>query len=146
MGWDDNWHPPDEAFDPDRPIRIHHIRRVVVVILAIALIGATSAGVWEGTSSSTSTPDGPSVTLMTTEVQRVLTGTGADEFGVAGVSSVQCHLPSSWAAGKTFTCEVFGSSKNVIGHYDATVESTTSSGDWQWKGVWEPIRHPSVTD
>lgn len=122
------------------------MRRVAVVMLAIALIGATSAGVWEGASSSTSTPDGPSLDQITNQVKVAVTGTSTNEFAVAGVSSVQCHLPSAWDAGETFRCEVYGSSQKLLGHYDATVQSTTSSSEWGWKGVWEPIQRPSVTD
>jgi len=122
------------------------MRRVAIVVLAVALVAATSAGVWEGANSSSSTPDGPPLGQLTTQVQRAVTGTGADEFGVGGVTSVQCRLPSSWDAGKTFTCEVYGTSQSLIGRYAATVESTSTSGEWQWKGVWEPVRRPSVTD
>jgi hypothetical protein len=146
VGSDDNWHPPDEAFDPDRPTGTHPVRRVVVVILAIALIAATSAGVWEGATSSTSTPDGPSLAQLTTQVKLAVTGTGANEFGVTGVSIVQCHLPSPWTARDTFTCKVYGTSQKLLGRYDATVQSTTSSGEWRWTGIWEPIDRPSATD
>jgi hypothetical protein len=114
------------------------MRRVAVVILAIALVGATSAGVWERTNSATSTPVVPALAQITAQVKQAVTGTGPNEFGVSGVSSVVCHLPSSWEAGNAFRCDVYGPSRNVIGRFDGTVESSSSSGEWQWKGVWEP--------
>jgi hypothetical protein len=144
VGSDDNWHPPDEPFDPYRPRKNHPIRRVAIVILAVALVGATSAGLWEGASSSTATPDGPSLAQITTQVQENVTGTGANEFGVTGVSSVRCHLPSSWEAGKTLTCDVLGPSQVVLGRYIGTVQPTTSSGAWRWEGEWKPSHRYSV--
>jgi hypothetical protein len=150
LGWwvgsDDNWHPPDEAFDSDIPKRTHPVRRMAVVILAIALVGATSVGVWEGASPPTSTTSGPTLEQLTAQVQQEVTGTGPNAFGVVGVSSVVCHLPSSWRAGSPFRCEVDGSSMKELGYFDGTVDSTTVPGQWRWNGVWRPSHSPSVTD
>jgi hypothetical protein len=149
LGWwvgsDGNWHPPDESFDPDRPKKRHPIRRMAVVVLAIALIAATSVGAWEGASSSSS-PGGPSLAQLTAQVRLVVTGTGTDELGVADVSNVHCGLPSSWNVGMTFRCEVYGTSRELVGHYDGVVVSASSSGEWRWNGVWKPIHRPLTTD
>lgn len=145
VGSDGNWHPPDESFDPEHPKRRHPIRRVAVVILAIALIVATSVGAWEGASSS-SAYGGPSLAQLSTQVRLAVTGTGSDQFGVAGVSSVQCHLPGSWNVGDRFSCEVYGTSQSLVGHYDGVVAATSSSGEWRWDGAWKPIHRPLATD
>jgi hypothetical protein len=144
VGSDDNWHPPEEAFGAETPRKNHPIRRIAVVILAIALVGATSVGVWEG-AGSPSYP-GPSPTQLAAQVRQVVTGTNADELGIAGVSSVQCFPPNAWSSGTTFSCEVHGSMHEVIGQYEGTVESSTSSGQWRWNGVWKPSHTSSVID
>ena len=51
VGSDGYWHPPDEEFDADVPKRNHPARRVAVVLLAVALVGATTVGAWLGGSS-----------------------------------------------------------------------------------------------
>jgi len=144
VGSDDNWHPPQEAFGSEIPGTVHPIRRVAVVILAIALVGATSVGVWEGASSSSD--PGPSPTQLAAQVRQIVTGTDAGELGIAGVSGVQCSPPDEWSVGSSFSCKIDGSSHEVIGHYEGTVESPTSSGQWRWNGVWKPNHTPSVID
>jgi hypothetical protein len=138
VGSDGNWHTPEERFDPDVPKRNHPFRRVAIVMLAIALIGATSAGVWGGVSSPP--PSGPSVSGLDVQVQRAVTGSGSTGLGVSGVVKAVCHPPASWSAGQTFKCDVFGSAQKVLGQYEGTVQPTTSSGEWQWRGVWNPAR------
>jgi hypothetical protein len=145
VGSDGNWHPPDEPFEPDRPERRHPIRRMAVVILAIALLAATSVGAWEGASSSSSY-GGPSPAQLNAQVRSALTGTGADHLGIAGVSNVQCHPPSSWNAGNRFNCEIYGTSQSLVGHYDGTVVATSFAGEWRWDGVWKPIHRSLITD
>jgi hypothetical protein len=144
VGSDDNWHPPEEAFGSEDPAKNHPIRRVAVVILAIALVGATSVGVWEGASSSSY--NGPSTTQLAAQVRQVLTGTGAGELGIVGVSSVECLPPGAWSVGSTFSCEIHGPLHQVIGQYEGTVQSPTSSGQWRWNGVWKPSHTSSVID
>jgi hypothetical protein len=114
---------------------------VLIVVLAIALIGATSAGVWGGVISPPSPSSaGPSLAILDAQVKLAVAGTGSNDSGVAGVARVVCDPPASWSAGQTFTCDVYGSAQKKLGEYDAEVESTTSSGEWRWTGVWNPIR------
>ncbi len=146
VGSDGNWHSPDERFDPEVPNRNHPVRRVVVVLLALALIGATSAGVWGGVfSQQASSSSGPPLASLDTQVELAVSGPGTSGFGVTGVVSAVCHPPTSWSAGRTFSCDVYGSAKRKLGEYDATVKPTTSSGQWRWTGVWKPNRHSDVT-
>lgn len=146
VGSDGNWHSPDEDFDSDVPKKDHPIRRVAIVILAVAVVGATTFGVWLG-GSQTSGPStaGPPLAEITSQVRQAVTGTGANQFGVAGVSSVVCSPPSSWNPGDTFKCHLYASSQRELGVYDGTVQSTTSSGEWRWNGVWKPNHRSSST-
>ena len=148
VGSDGSWHSPDEDFDADVPKKNHPIRRVAIVLLAVAVVGATTFGVWLGGSSQTANPGsaGPSLAEITSQVKQAVTGTGADEFGVAGVTSVVCYPPNSWKPGNTFKCSVYASSQRELGVYDGTVEPTTSPGSWQWNGVWNPSDRFSATD
>jgi len=139
VGSDGNWHTPDERFDSDVPKTNHPVRRVAIVVLAIALIGATSAGVWGGVTSQPSST-GPSVSSLNVQVQQAVTGPG-----VTGVVRAACHPPASWSAGQTFKCDVYGSAQRVLGEYEGTVLPTTSSGEWQWRGVWSPTHGVATT-
>jgi len=145
VGSDGNWHTPDERFDSDVPMRSHPVRRVAIIVLAIALIGATSAGVWGGVISQSSST-GPSVSSLDVQVQLAVTRTGSTGPGVTGAVRAVCHPPASWSAGKTFKCDVYGSAQKVLGEYEGTVQPTASSGEWQWRGVWSPVRRVAATD
>jgi len=119
---------------------------VLIVVLAIALMGATSAGVWGGVMSQpTPSSAGPSPTILDTQVQLALTENGSNDAGVTGVVRVVCDPPASWSVGRTFTCEVLGSAQRKLGEYDAEIEATTPSGEWRWTGVWNPRRHRDST-
>jgi hypothetical protein len=144
-GSDGDWHGPDEDFDAEVPTRNHPIRRIAIVLLAVAVVGATTFGVWLGGSAQTTGPPsgGPTIAEITSQVSRIVTGTEARQSGVAHVSGVVCHPPSSWSPGRTFECSVYGPGQSELGTYQATVESTTSSGEWRWNGVWNPIRTSS---
>jgi hypothetical protein len=148
VGSDGNWHSPDENFDADSPKKNHPIRRVAIVLLAVVVVGATTFGVWLGGSSQTtsSSPSTPSLAEITSQVNQAVTGSGANEFRVAGVARVVCNRPNSWNPGTTFKCYVYASSQREIGVYEGTVESTTSSGEWRWSGVWYPILGHSAAD
>lgn len=147
LGSDGNWRTLDERFDPPAPKRNHPVRRLLIVILAIVLIGATSAGVWGGaTSQPTQSFAGPSLSSLNTQVQLAVAGNGRNGFGVTGVVRVVCDPPAAWRVGHTFTCYVYGSAQKKLGVYNAKVESTMSSGEWRWTGVWNPNRrHDSTT-
>src|ERR1039457_1823937 len=88
VGSDGNWHSPDENFDADSPKKNHPIRRVAIVLLAVVVVGATTFGVWLGGSSQTtsSSPSTPSLAEITSQVNQAVTGSGANEFRVAGVA------------------------------------------------------------
>ena len=146
VGSDGNWHSPDEDFDADVPVRNHPVRRVAVVVLAVAVVGATTLGVWLGAGGQSAGPGGPSVSALDAQVEQVVTGTGAHDFGVTGVTGVACGPAILWRPGATFECSVYASPQRKIGVYDGTVEPTTSSGDWRWIGTWYPIQRPSTTE
>jgi hypothetical protein len=142
VGSDGDWHPPEEDFDADVPSRKHPLRRLAVVLLAVAVVGATTVGAWLGTSqtSGSSSSSGPSLVELTAQIRQVVSGTAAGGLSVAGVSSVACTEPASWSSGKVFRCEVYGPQRREIGVYTGTVAPTTSSGYWRWDGRWEPNR------
>lgn len=145
VGSDGNWHTPDEPFDSDVPKRNHPVRRLAIVVLAIALIGATSAGVWGGVISQPPS-SGPSVSSLDAQVEQAVTGTGSTGLGVTGAARAVCHPPASWSAGQTFKCDVYGSAQKVLGEYEGTVQPTTSSGEWRWRGVWSPAHRVAAID
>jgi hypothetical protein len=124
------------------------MRRVVIVLLAVAVVGATTVGAWLGGGSSTtgSGSGGPSLAALNSQVDQVVTGTGADQFGVTGVFGVVCQPPHSWIPGATFECSVYASSERKIGVYDGTVVPTTSPGEWRWRGTWYPVLRPSAVE
>jgi hypothetical protein len=64
---------------------------------------------------------------------------------IGGVTDVTCHPPGSWSAGQTFSCDVIGTSQRDLGQYVGTVQATTSSGVWRWRGQWRPSHQYSVT-
>ena len=142
VGSDGNWHTPDEPFDLDVPKRSHPLRRVAIVVLAIALVGATSAGVWGGVISHPSS--GPSVSSLDAQVQLAVARIGGTGHAMTGVRAV-CHPPASWSSGETFTCDVFGSSQTKLGQYLGTVQPTGSAGAWRWEGSWKPTHQYSIT-
>lgn len=151
LGWwvgsDGAWHPPEEDFKLDVPRRNHPVRRVAVVLLAAALVGATTVGAWlEITSPSTVTAAGPSSTALDAEVEQILTGTGADQFGISGVRAVVCSRVVTWSPGSTFECSVYAAPRRKIGIYRGTVSATTSTGAWRWTGAWYPVFRSSNAD
>ncbi len=147
VGSDGHWHAPDEDFNADVPKRSHPVRRVAIVLLAVAVVGATTVGAWLGAGSQTSGPatGGPSLGVLDAQVEQVVTGTGADGFGVTGVSDVVCGPAVPWRPGNRFECSVYASPQQRIGVYDGIVEPATSSGQWRWRGWWYPILRHSGT-
>lgn len=148
VGWwvgpDGNWHPPDEPFRA-RPVEgPHPLRRVVVVLLAVAIGAATTVGVLAG-GGTQSRPTGPSVAQLTHQVRLAVTGSGGGQVGVRGVTGVECRPPSTWSSGQTFTCDVFGPAHAELGRYVGTVQPTTPSGAWRWRAEWRPSRPYAVT-
>lgn len=147
VGSDGAWHSPEEDFGADVPKRSHPMRRVVIVLLAVAVVGATTVGAWLGQGSPGGSGSvGPSLAALNSQVDQVVTGTGADQFGVTGVSGVVCQPPDSWIPGATFECSVYANSDRKIGVYDGTVVSSTSAGEWRWRGTWYPTLHPSAVE
>ncbi len=148
VGWwvgpDGNWHPPDEPFGAETAKKPHPLRRVVVVLLAVAIVVATTVSVFARGSSPASSI-GPSLGELSYQVQQAVTGSGSGQSVVQGVTSVKCHLPSTWSSGQTFTCDVFGTSQKELGQYHGTVQPTASSGAWRWEGVWKPKYQYTVT-
>ncbi len=148
VGSDGGWHAPEEDFGADVPKRSHPVRRVAIVLLAVAVVGATTVGAWLGASSSTtgSVNGGPTLAALTSQVEQVVTGTGAHQFGVAGVADVVCVPPASWTAGARFECSVYASAARKIGVYDGTVAAGGTAGEWRWSGTWYPIVRPVAVD
>ncbi|MGD0394090.1 MAG: hypothetical protein ABSC41_15785 [Acidimicrobiales bacterium] len=148
VGSDGYWHSPDEEFDADVPKRNHPARRVAVVLLAVALVGATTVGAWLGGASGGVGPvsAGPPLAELEAQVEHVVVGAGAHEFGVTGVTGVTCGPVVSWRPGSTFRCTVYASSQRKIGVYEGTVESAPSSEEWRWRGAWYPVLGRSTTE
>ena len=140
VGRDGNWHPPDEPFSTGRARKPHPLRRVVIVSLAAAIVVATTVSALAG-GSLPSQSSGPSLLELTYQVQRAVTGSGSGQSGVRGATNVECHYPSSWSSGQSFTCVAFGPSQKELGQYHGVVRPTTSSGEWRWVGAWRPL-HP----
>jgi hypothetical protein len=146
VGADGNWHTPQESFSARVPREPHMLRRVVVVLLAVAIVVATTVSVLAGSGSLTFTPSsGPSLAELTSQVQQAVSGSGSGELRIGGVTGVKCHAPSSWSVGAPFSCDVFGSGHVKVGQYDGTVQPTSPSGEWQWQGRWTPSRPYSVS-
>jgi hypothetical protein len=147
VGWwvgdDDNWHPPDEPFGSRHAKRSRRLRRLVMIALALAVVAATSVSVWGGPLTSPSAA-GPSLAELTSQVRQAVASGSKGESSFGEVSRVTCHPPSSWSSGERFTCEVFGPSGDVLGHYEGTVQPATSSGGWRWAGAWVPSHQFSV--
>jgi hypothetical protein len=140
VGSDGQWHSPDEDFNADVPKKTHPVRRVAIVLLVVAVVGATTFGVLLGGGSSGSpSASGPPTSALNEQVQTAVTGNGPNQFGVAGVVSVACGSPSSWTPGSKFTCSVYASSHRKIGVYDGVVDPTSSAGGWSWQGTWHPL-------
>lgn len=118
------------------------------MLLAVIVVGATTVGAWLGDRSQTVSPAsaGPSLAELTAQVKKAVTGTAANEFGVADVTTVVCGRPNSWNPGVRFRCQVYGPSHQELGVYDGTVGPTTSAGYWQWNGSWNPSHRSSSTD
>lgn len=59
-------------------------------------------------------------------------------FGVPAVASVSCSMPSSWSAGKTFTCLAFRADDIEAGSLSGVVRSYRADGQWdaalEWNG------------
>jgi hypothetical protein len=148
VGSEGNWHSPEEDFDADVPKRNHPARRVAVVLLAVALVGATTVGAWLGGSSGGTGPvsSGPPLGELEAQVEQVVAGTGAHQFGVPGVTDVVCGPAISWTPDHTFQCSVYASSHRKIGVYDGTVESAPPSEGWRWRGAWYPAGGPSTAE
>jgi hypothetical protein len=143
VGSDGQWHSPDEDFNADVPKRSHPVRRVAIVLLAVAVVVATAVSSWIGAGSSSSASQGPSLATLDARVEQIVMATGAGGFGVSGVTGVACGPTISWRTGAAFRCSVYASSQHQIGVYDGTVEPTTTAGQWTWKGSWYPILRPS---
>ncbi len=144
VGSDGLWHSPDEDFTADVPKRAHPVRRVAVVLLAVAIVVATAVSSWLGVGSSTGS-QGPSLATLDTRVEQIVTGVGAGGFGVSGVTDVVCGPAIAWRPGARFECSVYAAPQRRIGVYDGTVEPSTTAGEWTWKGMWYPILRPSGT-
>ncbi len=147
VGSDGNWHAPEEDFDADVPTRNHPARRLAVVLLAVAVVGATTVGAWLGSGSGGGpVSTGPPLGGLEAQVEQVVSGAGAHEFGVAGVTDVVCDPVSAWRPGATFQCSVYASSQRKLGVYDGTVESAPATQGWRWRGAWYPVAGRSTAE
>jgi hypothetical protein len=57
-------------------------------------------------------------------------------FGVPGVASVTCVMPSSWKPGKTFACFAFRSGDIELGSVRGVVRPTTPGKPWNAELDW----------
>ncbi len=124
--------------------------RAVGTVLTLLLIGlvtsacsSTSVPGPVTTAASASTTSGasagsaPTLTSLTASVHAQLTGTGANDFSVTGMSKLTCDPPPTWRVGATFKCLAYDFAQDEIGEYDATV-LPESGGNPQWNGQWSP--------
>lgn len=126
--------------------------RAVSTVLVLLLIGVITSACGSGSTASTGTTAGassastvsdapagtaPSLTTLTSSVQAQITGTGANDFSVTGLSKLTCDPPTTWKVGATFKCFAFDFANDEMGEYDATVQPE-SGGNPQWDGLWSP--------
>jgi hypothetical protein len=143
VGADDNWHPPEEPFVARHATGSRRLRQIVVIIVALMIVAVTSVSVWGGSFTTPST-SGPSTSDLSVQVRHALTsGTGGKAL-VGGVTDVKCQSPGSWTSGEHFTCDVFGSSGNLLGRYEGTVQTAGPTGGWRWTGLWVPKHQSSI--
>jgi hypothetical protein len=89
------------------------------------------------TTSGASAGTAPTLTNLTSSVQAQITGTGANDFNVTGLSKLTCDPPAAWKVGATFKCLAYDFAQDEIGEYNATVQSESGGGP-QWTGQWIP--------
>jgi hypothetical protein len=123
--------------------------RAVSTVLTLLLIGlvasACSSTSVPGPATTAATPttsgasagSAPTLTSLTASVHAQLTGTGADDFSVTGLSKLTCDPPPAWKVGAKFKCLAYDFAQDEIGEYDATVQAE-SGGYPQWNGQWSP--------
>jgi hypothetical protein len=109
--------------------------------VAASACGSSSASPGAGSSTTTTAaaPAGsaPTLSTLTASVQAQLTGTGANDFSVTGMSKLTCTLPAKWADAATFQCQAYDFADDLMGEYDGTVQPA-SKGIPQWDGSWSP--------
>ena len=123
--------------------------RLVSAVLSLLLVGAvtsacgsSSTPATTSTAARTATTSGasgtaPSLSSLTSSVQAQITGTGANDFSVTGLSKLTCVPPATWRVGATFKCFAYDFANDEMGEYDATVQPE-SGGYPQWNGLWSP--------
>jgi hypothetical protein len=122
--------------------------RAVSTVLTLLLIGFVASACGSSvpgpaSTTATSTTSGasagsaPTLTDLRASVQAQLTGTGANDFSVTGLSKLTCDPPPDWKVGATFKCLAYDFAQDEIGEYDATVQPE-SGGEPQWNGQWSP--------
>jgi hypothetical protein len=124
-------------------------RRMIGTLFAVMLVGVVASACGSSGASSTATTTGSSTTQpakpqaapplsqLTASVQAQISGTGASDFSVSGVSKVTCTLPAVWQTGATFKCFAYDFAQDEMGEYDGTVQAP-SGGTAQWDGLWSP--------
>jgi hypothetical protein len=125
--------------------------RAAGAVLVLLLMGAVTSACGSGSTAATTTAaaggssttsaasagSAPSLSALTSSVQAQITGTGANDFSVTGLSKLTCDPPAIWKAGVTFKCFAFDFANDEMGEYDATVQPE-SGGSPQWNGLWSP--------
>ncbi len=123
-------------------------RSVAGTLVALLLCGVVASACGSGSTSpaagSSTTPttagsagNAPTLSTLTAGVQAQLTGTGANDFSVTGMSKLTCALPAKWADAATFACQAYDFADDLMGEYDGTVQPA-SKGVPQWNGSWSP--------
>jgi hypothetical protein len=139
--------PSNAAFDePEVTMRLSRsVAGTLVSLLLCGVLasacGSSSASPGAGSSTTTtmagSAGSAPALSTLTSSVQAQLTGTGANDFSVTGMSKLTCTLPAAWADAATFECQAYDFAGDLIGQYDGTVQPA-SKGIPQWNGLWSP--------
>ncbi|HVC39702.1 MAG TPA: hypothetical protein VNH20_07015 [Candidatus Dormibacteraeota bacterium] len=77
---------------------------------------------------------GPSLSSMEGKVKSEV----GSHWGVSGIASVSCVMPSSWNPGKTFTCYVYEASGTSLGVAHGTVLPPQGGYSQAWNLQWVP--------
>ncbi len=117
---------------------------LVVLLLCGVVASACGSGSTSPAAGSSTTPttagsagNAPTLSTLTAGVQAQLSGTGANDFSVTGMSKLTCTLPAKWTDAATFECQAYDFADDLMGEYDGTVQPA-SKGVPQWNGSWSP--------
>jgi hypothetical protein len=116
-------------------------RRTVRVIEAAVVAAILAAAIYVLTAglAPSGLPRGTSLQAFERRIEaEIVAPNSRGGFGVSGVESVSCSMPSSWSTGKTFTCLAFRADEIEAGSLSGVVRSYRRDGQWdaalEWNG------------